>query len=182
MTGPPSRGESDAPETAAGRNPPLRVFTEEALARLRLRDEPPTAAEVELAGPWRVIEFARGTFGLFRRGDDEAGYPPLGVFSGWHLALLAAAALPGLGRASRFRVHPERGEAGYPLLREGVEVGALGTFLADLAPALDALEAIVRSPTAFALALEAAGPTALERAGRELGLRLVEGATEEEET
>jgi hypothetical protein len=52
-------------------------------------------------------------------------------------------------------------------------VGALDPFLADLAAALDALEAIVRSPTALALVLEAAGPTALERAGRELGLRLV---------
>lgn len=165
-------------EAGAGDNgparPPLRVFTEEALERLRRTDEPPTAAEAELSGPWRVRELPGGDgFGVFRRGDEEAGDPPLGRFAGRHLALLAAAALPGLGRASGFRVGPEGGDAGYPLLREGVEVGALGVFLADLAPALDALEALLRSPPALALLLEAAGPTALERAGRELGLRLV---------
>ena len=154
--------------------PPLRVFPEEALERLRRADEPPTAAEAELSGPWRVRELpAGGDFGVFRRGDEEAGDPPLARFGGRHLALLAAAALPGLGRATGFRVGPEAGEAGYPLLREGIEVGALGVFLADLAPALDALEALLRSPPALALLLEAAGPTALERAGRELGLRLV---------
>ena len=160
----------------AGRahRPPVRVFTEEALERLRRGDEPPTAAEAELSGPWRVRRLpGNAGFGLFRRGDEEAGDPPLARFAGRHLALLAAAALPGLGRASAFRVGPEAGEAGYPLLREGVEAGALGVFLAELAPALDALEAVVRSPAALALLLEAAGPTALERAGRELGLRLV---------
>lgn len=153
--------------------PPLRVFTEEALERLRRADEPPTAAEAELSGPWRVHELREGGFGVFRHGDEEAGDPPLGRFAGRHLALLAAAALPGLGRASAYRVDPQGGEAGYPLVREGVEVGALGIFLADLAPALDALEALLRSPPALALLLEAAGPTALERAGRELGMRLV---------
>lgn len=158
----------------AGPAPPLRVFTEEALERLRRADEPPTAAEAELSGPWRVCELPEGgVFGVFRRGDEEAGDPPLGRFAGRHLALLAAAALPGLGRGSGYRVAPEAGAAGYPLLREGVEAGALGVFLADLAPALDVLEALLRSPPAMALLLEAAGPTALERAGRELGLRLV---------
>jgi hypothetical protein len=176
----PEEPEKD-PETPTGGGEPLRVFTEEALARLRTRDEPPTAAEAELAGPWRVRQIARGAFGVYRRGDEEAGDPPIGVFAGWHLALLVAAALPGLGRAAVFRVHPERGEEGYPLLREGTEVGALDPFLADLAAALDALEALVRSPTALALVLEAAGPTALERAGRELGLRLVAAPTPGEE-
>lgn len=152
--------------------PPLRVFTEEALERLRLGDEPPTAAEAELAGPWRVERLGSG-WALFRRGDREAGEPPLGRFADRHLALLAAAVLPGLGRACGFRVEPEAAEAGYPLRREGIEAGALAVFLADLAPALDVVDALLRSPAALALLLEAAGPTALERAGRELGLRLV---------
>ena len=52
MSDPPRRGEFDAPGTAPDRRPPLQVFTEEALAKLRLRDQPLTAAEAELAGPW----------------------------------------------------------------------------------------------------------------------------------
>jgi len=155
-----------------GERPPLRVFTEEALERLRRWEEAPTAGEAELAGPWRVEPLAGGGFGVFRSGEFEAGEPPLGRFAGRHLALLAAAALPGVGRRPTYHVHPEAGPAGYPLVREGLEAGALGVFLADLAPALDALEAIVRAPAALALLLEAAGPTALERAGRALGLRL----------
>jgi hypothetical protein len=166
--------ESGAGGAGPAPRPPLTLLTAEALERLRRADEPPTAAEAELSGPWRVRALPGGAgFGVFRRGDQEAGDPPLGCFAGRHLALLAAAALPGLGRAAVFRVGPEAGVQGYPLLREGVEVGALGVFLADLAPALDALEAVLRSPPALALLLEAAGPTALERAGRELGLRLV---------
>jgi len=168
---PAMKNGGDAGDPTQGR--PLRVFTEEALSRLRLRDEAPTAAEADLAGPWRVSRLARGGFGVFRRGDEEAGDPPLAVLSGRHLALLVAAALPGIGQSAVFRIHPEAGEAGYPLLRDGSEAGALVTFLGELAPALDALEAVLRSPAALALLLEAAGSAALERAGRELGLRLV---------
>lgn len=167
--------DSDTHRTAdpVSEPPPLRVFTEEALERLRLDDEPPTAAEAELAGPWRIERLAAGGWGAFRRGDREAGRPPLGRFADRHLALLAAAVLPGLGRAGGFRVEPEAAEAGYPLRRDGIEIGSLEVFLADLAPALDVVDAFLRSPPALALLLEAAGPTALERAGRELGLRLV---------
>lgn len=176
-----SSGSGDAgpaeTETPGSRRP-LRVFTEEALRRLGDYEEPPTAAEAELSGPWRVEPLGRG-FGVFQCGDDEAGDPPLGRFAARHLALLAAAALPGLGRASAFRVHPEAGEFGYPVQREGVEVGAVRIFLADLAPGLDALETLLRSPAALALLLEAAGPTALERAGRVLGQRLAAGGEEE---
>lgn len=169
-----TRSVSRQPMSSAGATPsPLRVFTEEALERLRLSTEPSTAAEAELSGPWRVEPLAAGGWGIFRRGDLEAGRPPLGRFAERHLALLAAAVLPGLGRAGGFRVEPEAGAAGYPLRRDGVEVGALELFLADLMPALDAVDALMRSPPALALLLESAGPTALERAGRELGLRLV---------
>jgi len=163
------------------REPPLRVFTEEVLARLHQRDEAPTAGEAELAGPWRVSRRPEGGgFDVFRRGDEEAGEAPLGVFTGRHLALMVAAALPGVGREELFRVGPEAVEAGYPLLRLGCEVGALRVFLADLARSLHVLECLLRSPAALALLLEAAGPTALERAGRELGLRLARPTDEEE--
>lgn len=172
-----SEPQRSAPEPAR----PVQVFTDEALRRLRLRDEPPTAGEAELAGPWHVSRLPDGGFGVFRRGDEEAGAPPLGVFAGRHLALLVAAALPGVGREEMYRVHPEAGEGGggYPLLRAGGVVGSLEVFLGDLTRPLEVLECVVRSPAALALVLEAAGPTALERAGRELGLRLVALADEE---
>jgi len=153
--------------------PPLRVFTEEALALLRRREEPPTAAEAELAGPWEVRRLPGGDWGVFRRADLAAGRPPLVRLKAHWLALLAAAALPALGREAPFRVHPEADEEGYPLLRAGAEVGSVAFFLAELATALDLLEPILRSPAALALLFEAAGATALESAGSELGLRLV---------
>lgn len=154
------------------RGAPLQVFTEEALSRLGDYDEPPTALEAELGGLWRVVRLANG-YGVVQWGDEVAGDPPLGRFNARYLALLAAAALPGLGRACGFKVGSEAGEEGYPLRAEGVEVGALRVFLADLGPALDLLATLLRSPVSLALLLEAAGPTALKRAGRVLGQRLV---------
>lgn len=159
---------------------PLRVFTNEALARLRLRHEPSTAGEAEMAGPWRVVRLTAGEFGVFRRGDEEAGEPPFAVLGDRQRALLVAAALPGVGHPEVFKIHPESSDDGFPILHMGSAVGALSVFYADLAPTLDGLEAVLRSPTALALLLEAAGATALGLAGRALGLRLAASPTEEE--
>lgn len=174
-SGPDGRG-GDGGRKPRARVPPLQVFTEEALRRLSDWDEPPTAWEAELSGPWQVIRLG-DDYGVVQAGKEDAG-APLGRFTSRHLALLAAAALPGLGRGSAFEVQQESGEHGYPVRREGVDVGALRVFLADLGPALDLLETFLRSPRALALLLEAAGPTALARAGRALGQRL-QAAVEE---
>lgn len=132
-----------------------------------------------MAGPWRAVRSARtGEYDVVRRGDLEAGIEPLARFSERQLALLAAAALPAVGRAPAFRVVPEMQDGRYPILREGEPGGSLSVFLTDLAPALDLLIAVMRSPAALALLLEAAGGTALERAGRELALRLGVGGDE----
>lgn len=171
-------GPPPAPAKLARR---LEIFTQEALKRLRESEEPPTGGEAELAGPWRVVRLARRDFGVFQPGEDTEADPPFGRFTGRHVALLAGAALPGLGRAGSFRVGPEAGENGYPLLRGGMEVGTLSYFLAELATALDLLDAVVRSPLALALLLEAAGPTALERSGRVLGRRLATVLPDEED-
>ncbi len=88
------------------------------------------------------------------------------------LALLAAAALAGTARPAVYAIEPDAGAAGYPIRRGKEEVGSAHYFMADLCTALDVLDAVVSSPSALACLLEAAGPTALERAGRELGLRL----------
>lgn len=154
---------------------PPRVFHDEALRRLREYDEAPTAGEAELAGPWRVVRLGADDFGVFQPGDDE-GDRPLARFAGRHLAMLVAAALPGVGRPSSFKVHPEADDRGHAVLRDGHVAGGLAVFLGDLAPALCTLDAVVRSPLALAWLLEAAGPTALERAGRVLGQRLMGSA------
>lgn len=171
-TGGLAPGGGGVAASAPARLPP-QAFTAEVLETIQRVSEPRTAAEAELAGPWWAVRSARqGEYDVVRRGDLEAGIEPLARFSERQLALLAAAALPAVGRAPAFRVVPEARDGRYPILREGEAVGSLDVFLADLAPALDLLIALMRSPAALALLLEAAGGTALQRAGRELALRL----------
>src|SRR5688572_2382872 len=84
------------------------VFTPSFLEHLSERDEPPTAGEADVAGPWRVEEIAGGGFGVFRLGESAArDFRPYAVFTARPLALLAAALLPGTGRESAFRLHKE---------------------------------------------------------------------------
>lgn len=153
--------------------PPLEVFTSEALERLRLRDEPPTAAEAELSGLWSVRRLGdEGWFGMFRLGEAERDEEPLLETRDHYLALLGAAALAVVTQGSKFRLDEQSRNGRFPLRREGEEVGSARVFLADICEVLDAFEAAIRSPSTLALILEAAGATALERAGRELGMRI----------
>lgn len=151
----------------------VAVFTPQVLDLLHERDEPATALEAEMSGPWRIVPLPDGGFGVARWGEPELGTEPYARFADRQLALLAAAGLACLARGGTFRVETDGGSSGYPLLREGEEVGLLRVFAADLAPVLDAFEGLLRSPDALARLLEAAGATALKRAGDLLGLRLV---------
>src|SRR5436305_11295663 len=84
------------------------AFSPSFLHRIGERDEPPTAGEADVAGPWRVVELPGGSFGLFRIGESpERGYRPAAVFRRRWLALLAAAVLPGTGRDAAFRLQKE---------------------------------------------------------------------------
>lgn len=168
----PTAGPDRSSKTCEAPEPPIHVFTPELIEKLRERSDPPTALEAELGGPWEVREIDGG-FGLFRSGDQECGEGPVVQMASRPSALMAAAALGGLAR-SPYRVHPEGGGSGYPIVRDGIEVGSTQYFLADLGPALDVVEAILRTPSALACLLEAAGATALARAGRELGARLAQ--------
>ena len=79
-----------------------------------LRDEPPTAGEADVAGPWHVEEIPEKGRGLFRSGESlDRGFAPYAVFQGRWLTLLAAAVLPGTGRDAAFRLHKERGTGGF---------------------------------------------------------------------
>jgi hypothetical protein len=142
------------------------VFTPSFLAHLGERDEPPTAGEADVAGPWHVEEIPGG-FGVFRAGESAArGFPSYTVFTIRPLALLAAALLPGTGREAAFRLQKEAGPSGYAVTeRGGEEVGHLQLFDEKLIDSLSVLDALLRTPEALAGVLEAAGAVALERAG-----------------
>jgi hypothetical protein len=151
------------------------VFLKDFLRRLGERDEPSSAAEADVAGPWGVEEFRLTWYGVYRRGESSTrGHLPALVSTDRHFALLAAAALPGTGRDPLFHLRKDPTPDGYPVEAGGEVIAYLPHFDEKLVDALHALECILRSPDALANLLEAAGAVALERAGAILAGR-VEG-------
>jgi hypothetical protein len=139
------------------------------------RDEPPTAGDADVAGPWRIEPIAwkgggRG-FGLFRIGESLArGHAPVAVFPSRWLALLAAAVLPGTGRDPLLRIDQQPDADGlYPLLLPGLHgeevAGQLRLFDEALVDAINTVAHLLQSPEALAWLLEAAGAVALEHCG-----------------
>jgi hypothetical protein len=154
------------------------AFAEEFLRRFELEDEPASAAEADVAGPWEVQPAAtaegREAFGLWRLGERPGGDSPAGLFRERSTALLAAAIRPFLGREPYHLLGQERWNGGFPLLRQGETLGWIDLFDEDWAFGINVLERLTRSPEALATLMEAAGPLALERAGRILEARVVE--------
>ncbi len=148
-------------------NPPSpNAFSASFLQRLGERDEPSSAGEADVAGPWHIEEVSTG-FGLFRLGESEArGFEPYAVFRDRPLALLAAAVLPGTGRDRAFLLEKEADAEGYAVAEPGgAAVGHVALFDESLVDALNIAAAVVRLPGSLAALLEAAGQVALERAG-----------------
>lgn len=146
---------------------PENAFARAFLARLAGLDEPSTALEAEAAGPWRLVP--RGDlFALLRPWESLPGDRPRALFRERQAALLAAAALPAVGREPTYRLRPQRTAEGFALERSGDDAGHLTYFEEPLVQALNLLDALARSPVALARLLEAAGATALEAAGRAL--------------
>ncbi|HEX3555403.1 MAG TPA: hypothetical protein VIA62_19445 [Thermoanaerobaculia bacterium] len=167
--------DSEDPNTA----PPRNAFAEEFLNRFEQEDEPPAAAEADVAGPWEVQPFpladGREAFGLWRLGErPDLGDAPAGLFRDHATALLAGTVRPFVGRDPFYELGRERESNGFPLLRQGEAVGWLDLFDEDWAMGLNVLERLTRSPQALATLMEAAGPLALERAGRILRARVME--------
>jgi hypothetical protein len=150
------------------------AFSPSFLHRFNQRDEPPTAGEADVAGPWHVEEIPEQGFGLFRAGEGrERGLAPYAVFRSRWLALLAAAVLPGTGRDAAFRLQKERGSDGFAVESLGGEVvGCCELFDENLIQALHMAESLLRNPEGMASFLEAAGPLGLERAGAILDSRV----------
>jgi hypothetical protein len=64
------------------------AFSPSFLHRISQRDEPPTAGEADVAGPWRILEMPGRRFGVFRLGESpERGHRPAAVFRERWLAL-----------------------------------------------------------------------------------------------
>ena len=161
----------------SSRNSNPNAFSPDFLKRLGEQDEPVTAGEADVAGPWRVEEVPTpaGTgYGLFRAGESPAlGSRPAMVFRRRSYALLAAAILPGTGREAAFRICRERTGEGFALeTLDGEPAGLLELFDENVVTALHVADSLCRSPYPFALFLEAAGAVALERAGAVLAERV----------
>jgi hypothetical protein len=156
------------------------AFTSQFLARLAEQDEPPTAGDADVAGPWRIEPIPEHGFGLFRIGESlTRGFAPVGVFPSRWLALIGAAVLPGTGRDPLLRVGKQPDADGvYPLLLPGLEgeevAGQLQVFDEALVDAMNVVVHLLQAPESLAYLLEAAGAVTLERCGVILDERLPE--------
>jgi len=160
------------------------AFTADFLGRLAERDEPPTAGEADVAGPWRIEPIPEYGFGLFRVGESLArGFAPTAVFPSRWLALLMAGILPGTGKDPLLLLSKQPNSDGvYPVALAGggddggdgrdggtdFPRGLAGFFQLFDEKALDALNVVIhliQAPEALAYMLEAAGSVTLERCG-----------------
>lgn len=144
------------------------AFSPEFLALLRQLPEPSTAAEAEMAGPWKMVPVAQGE-GLFRSWEDPAaGDEPFALFPERETALLFLSVLPLFAQEARFRGTGSAadGAKGVRIQRDGVEVGWCQVFSENLFFAAHLAEALARSPWALAAVMQAAGPLVIEQVGR----------------
>jgi hypothetical protein len=152
--------------------PSPSIFTPAFQALLEGLDEPLTAAEADLAGPWKLEPAEPGEVAVLREWESrEAGDLPRAVFRHEETAALAVLALPLLGREPLFHLAEEPGPKGHAVTavfgEQGPQaVGWLEQHEPALLGALHLLEGLVRSPKALAQLLRIAGGLALRQAGR----------------
>jgi len=161
---------------------PSNAFHPDFLRLLDERDEPITSAEADMAGPWSVLPVPGLGFGLFREGEPPSrGFRPVAVFADRFLALLTAAALPGIGRYPLLFLarDPDPDDQGYAVrLDDGTVVGHFAQFDETLLESVNSLAGVLRVPVSLAFVLEAAGAVTLERAGAILEERVRAAAFE----
>src|SRR6185369_14929826 len=105
--------------TSVPPSPLDNAFSPNYLARLRERDDVLTAAEAELAGPWKIepVLDRPGAVAVLRQWEElEAGDPPVAVL--WHeeTARLLAVLLSIVDRELLFHVEEGATSEGYPLV------------------------------------------------------------------
>ena len=145
---------------------PPNAFTAEYLELLAERDEPVTAAEADVAGPWHLEAHPSSGWAVLRQGESLESSQPVAIFSKKDAARLAAAVLPSTGRRSRYRLGKDPDELGYPVYDDAQVVGHFERFHEDLVVALNVVDALVSSPGDLAWLLDAAGGLALGHAGK----------------
>jgi hypothetical protein len=151
----------------------FRIFCLEFLHRLAKRDEPRTASEADVAGPWRLVPLGGGEHGLFRLGESpERGDRPEAVFADLEHAWLGLALLPGTGRDPLYHLGTEETPRGFPLSTGGEVIGYLRLFNQEVPTAFHTAGCLLRSPDAIARLLQASGSLTLERVDRILAERV----------
>jgi hypothetical protein len=152
------------------------AFNPEFLLLAEELGEPVTAAEAELAGPWKVVEVA-DRFAVLRAWEDiEKGDVPWAIFTDREIAERTAAILPSLAAPLPWRMESRNGVDGFALLGPGGEtLGYLQHSNPELLSALSVADHLARSPRALAALLMTAGAQALRHVGalvaRELRVR-----------
>lgn len=174
MTNRPT-SSSSAPPPPAGHAD--NAFAAEFLAGLMIEDDPPSALAAELVGPWVVRRLPEGGYGLFRYWESpRAGDRPHARFSERSPALIAAAVLPTLAGDGPWRIASDPDlDGGFALFAGGEVCGRLEVFDDAFISAMNVAHELLARPDALALLLAAAGPTALELAGRRLTGAVEEG-------
>jgi len=162
---PPDRTDPSDPTNPS--DSPTHAFTPEYLELLSHRDEPVTAAEADVAGPWHLEQHPQG-WAVLRKGESlEKGSRPMAVFAKKDAFRLAAAILPGTGRRLRYKLGENPDSLlGFPILDDGEVVGHMQFFDQDFLGALNVVDALVSLPGDLAWVIDAAGGLALDHAGR----------------
>jgi len=149
------------------------VFTPAFLARICALDNPPSAREAALAGPWDAEELQDKQFAVSRREEPFAqGGRVFGVFRSRADALQTAAVLPAVGAPSHLHLNANGHRLGYALHDGQDFLGHLARDEERLLSHLHVARCLVADPEALALLLEAAGPEALAILGRVLHRRI----------
>jgi hypothetical protein len=156
----------------------FHAITPEFLRFLSERDdEPRTASEGDLAGPWRIELLAGGHHGLFRPGEDPLRDRPFCNARGLEDAHLLAALLPGVGRDPLYRLQTEATSEGFALEADGEVAGHVTLFYPSVADALHHFGCALRSPVSFAHLIQAGSGLTLTHVDRILSAWALSAAT-----
>jgi len=174
---------------STGVSTPPNAFATAFLTQAQAEEEPLTAAEADLAGPWKLepLHPAAGwpdAVAVLRSWERlDKGDVPEAVFLHQESGALCAALLSLLEREPLFHLHDQPAAAaplpgGYPLLamfgQQGPVVrGWLRRFHPEVAAGLHLFEGLVRSPFLLATVGDAAGGAALTHFGRLLAELLI---------
>jgi hypothetical protein len=156
---------------------PLNAFSPEYLAVLRERDEPPSATDGDVVGPWTLREQG-GKFYIFREWQGfETGHLPLAEFSNREDGLLFLTALRAIAAEPAFRVRDPAagGGDGCEVEREGVKVARFPYRREEWLVAAHVLVFLTRSPADLAMLKEISGSQVQEMAGEILAQEILGG-------